>query len=438
MKCWDFWRYTVGIGAATALLAGCGGGSQPPIGAPVVGMPLQAQMRSGAAVARDSTIAHHNKTASPSYQVVYRFAGGTDGQNPQASLIDVNGTLYGTTTAGGAYCEGSASTGCGTVFSVTPTGTEDVLHSFGNGADGTAPTSSLINVKGRLYSTTEFGGANGDGTVFSITSAGAETVLHSFGDSGDGADPYASLINVKGTLYGTTQKGGNAACYLGFACGTVFKITPSGKESIVYSFKGSYYGDGAYPAAPLVNVNGTLYGTTPNGGRREDGTVFAVTQSGAENVLHSFNIVRRRESGAYPYAALIDVNGTLYGATRQGGGSNFGTIFSITPSGAFAVLLSFNLTDGAFPHAGLINVKGTLYGTTEVGGAHGVGTVFAIRTSGMETVLHSFGGSGDGEYPLAGLINLKGTLYGTTYAGGSTSCSFSGYSGCGTVFSLTP
>jgi uncharacterized repeat protein (TIGR03803 family) len=364
--------------------------------------------------------------------VLYSFKGGSqDGADPHAGLIDVNGTLYGTTPTGGAN-------GDGTVFAITTSGTETALHSFGGSGDGADPYAGLIEVKGTLYSTTEFGGAKGDGTVFSITPSGAETVLHSFGRSGDGADPYAGLINVKGALYGTTQKGGDAACYFGFACGTVFKITPSGKESVVYSFKGSYYGDGAYPTAPLVNVNGTLYGTTQNGGRREDGTVFAVTPSGTENVLHNFNIVRRRASGAYPYAGLLDANGALYGATRQGGDSDFGTIFSITPSRTFAVLLSFNLTDGAFPAAGLINVKGTLYGTTEVGGANGVGTVFAITTSGMETVLHSFGGPGDGQYPLAGLINIKGTLYGTTYAGGSGSCSFSGYSGCGTVFSLKP
>jgi uncharacterized repeat protein (TIGR03803 family) len=146
-------------------------------------------------------------------------------------------------------------------------------------------------------------------------------------------------------------------------------------------------------------------------------------------VLHNFKGI---PDGEYPYAGLINVNGTLYGTTYFGGAYDDGTVFSITTSGKATVLHSFGMTgDGEYPYAGLIDVKGTLYGTTyEGGGATGGGTVFAITTSGKETVLHSFTGSGDGEYPNAGLIDVKGTLYGTTADGGAN--------GGGTVFGLSP
>jgi uncharacterized repeat protein (TIGR03803 family) len=231
----------------------------------------------------------------------------------------------------------------------------------------------LINVKGTLYGTTFLGGANGDGTVFKLTTSGTETVLHNFPTgSRDGYFLYAGLLNVKGTLYSTTYAGGASSF------GTVFSITTSGAETVLYSFKGAP-GDGLFPYAGLINVKGTLYGATYEGGANYDGTVFAITTSGAETVLYSFK-----------------------------GGSG----------------------DGEDPEAGLINVKGTLYGTTYEGGANGDGTVFKITTSGAETVLHSFGGLGDGALPLAGLLNFEGTLYGTTYEGGAN--------GDGTVFSLKP
>src|SRR5579871_1685623 len=152
--------------------------------------------------------------------------------------------------------------------------TETVLHSFGTG-DGEVVYAGLTNVKGTLYGTTIDGGASGYGTVFKITTAGKESVLHSFTGSGDGAYPYGGLIDVKGTLYGTTLSAGGSACYSN-GCGTVFKITTSGKERVVYSFKGGP-GDGAFPEAGLTDVNGTLFGTTSSGGSSNLGAVFRVT-----------------------------------------------------------------------------------------------------------------------------------------------------------------
>jgi len=355
--------------------------------------------------------------------VLYSFGGSGDAANPYAGLINVNGMLYGTTAYGGAN-------GDGTVFSITPSGTETVLYSFkGGSGDGAYPFAGLINIKGTFYGTTSEGGANcgssgGCGTVFAITPAGTETVLHSFGGSGDGNGPLAGLIKVKGTLYGTTQEGGANGD------GIVFSITPSGTEAVLYSFKGGS-GDGEFPLAGLINVKGTLYGTTVYGGANDDGTVFSITPSGTETVLYSFK--GGSGDGEYPYAGVINVKGALYGTTHRGGANGDGTVFSTTPSGTETVLYSFKggSGDGEYPYAGLINVKGTLYGTTIEGGTNGVGTIFSTTPSGTETVLHSFGGSGDGEYPYyGGLINVKGKFYGTTYYGGAN--------GDGTVFRLSP
>jgi uncharacterized repeat protein (TIGR03803 family) len=159
--------------------------------------------------------------------------------------------------------------------------------------------------------------------------------------------------------------------------GTVFTSTPSGTESVLYDFKLSH--DGAHSTAPLINVKGTLYGDTFYGGRDTKGTIFSVTTGGTETVLHYFSEVEHHD-GWHPVGNLLDVNGTLYGTTEYGGTIGYGTIFSITTSGKETVLHSFTGKpgDGANPQAGLVDVNGTLYGTTSSGGANGYGTVFSI------------------------------------------------------------
>jgi uncharacterized repeat protein (TIGR03803 family) len=223
---------------AAAIFAGCGG-SQPPVSA---------------------SSAMPQSRASSGYKSLYSFGKRfRDAQEPKAALIDLNGTLYGTTVAGGSYLECFG--GCGTVFTITLSGKEKVLHNFASGSDGANPGASLLAEKGVLYGTTEYGGGEDNfGTVFKISTTGIEKVLHSFGydDHGfyyyDGANPVASLIDVKGKLYGTTSSGGSNGQ------GTVFKISTSGKEKVLHSFE--LYLDAAVPVANLVNVNGTLYGTT--------------------------------------------------------------------------------------------------------------------------------------------------------------------------------
>jgi uncharacterized repeat protein (TIGR03803 family) len=278
-------------------------------------------------------------TPSGHETVLHEFTGPPDGSSPEARLLNVDGTLYGTTVAGGPHVGIYCRSGCGTVFSITPGGKEKVLYSFGaHPSDGALPAAGLTDVKGTLYGTTGYGGAYGEGTVFSITPGGKEKVLYSFGASYlGGLQPAAGLVEVSGTLYGTTNHGGvTGSCYTGAGCGTVFSITPSGKEKVLYRFSGP---DGAYPDATLLNVNGTLYGTTFAGGTNTCnqlgcGTTFSITRSGHETVLYSF---KGGQDGENPLSGLSYVNGTFYGTTPYGGayggtkGASGGTVYSITP-----------------------------------------------------------------------------------------------------------
>ena len=352
------------------------------------------------------------------YLLLYSFKSGGDAGYPYDSLTPLNGTLYGTTYGGGGGYE------WGTVFNVSTRGEEHVLYRFKAGTkDGAHPYAGLVAVNGTLYGTTYQGGASGAGTVFSVSTSGVEHMLYSFKGGKDGQYPYARLLDVNGTLYGTTYQGG---VYPGW--GVVFKITTSGEEHVIHSFKAG--NDGAHPFAGLISVKGLLYGTTYQGGTSGAGTVFRVSPSGDEKVIYSF---KGGSDGQYPYARLLDLGGTLYGTTYSGGVSyGWGVIFKVTTSGKEDVLYRFKANaDGAHPYyAGLIAQNGTLYGATYQGGVKGAGTIFSERPSGgNDHVLYSFKGGTDGQYPYAGLIALDGAVYGTTYQGGA--------SDAGTIFRLS-
>ncbi|HTA55822.1 MAG TPA: choice-of-anchor tandem repeat GloVer-containing protein, partial [Candidatus Acidoferrales bacterium] len=162
--------------------------------------------------------------------------------------------------------------------------------------------------------------------------SGAEATIYSFGapsHTGDGLTPYGGLTNVSGVLYGTTEYGGAGGyCPSSGGCGTVFRVTTSGAETLLHSF-GSTPEDGQNPyLESLINVNGKLYGTTSSGGAHGHGTIFRITKSGAETVLYSFG--GGSGDGAYPFSGLVKVNGTLYGTTYRGGAHGFGTFFSLS------------------------------------------------------------------------------------------------------------
>ena len=307
---------------------------------------------------------------------------GTDGSFPAASLIfDTAGNLYGTTAGGGTYTKG-------TVFELTPAGggtwTEKVLYSFGNGTDGFSPYSGLVfDAAGNLYGTAYYGGTYSRGTVFELTpQAGGtwtEQVLHSFGNGTDASAPFAGLaFDTAGNLYGTTEVGG------AHTAGTVYELTPAGggawTEKVVYSFVNNGT-DGTVPKSGVIfDGAGNLYGTTNQGGTYTLGTLFELTPAGGgtwtEQVLHNFG---NGTDGAVPYSTLIfDTAGNLYGTTYQGGSYGGGTVFRFNAQGE-VLLQSFSGTDGANPIAALIfDGAGNLYGTTIAGGASNEGAVFEI------------------------------------------------------------
>jgi uncharacterized repeat protein (TIGR03803 family) len=367
--------------------------------------------------------------------VLYSFQGGTvDGSLPYAGLaLGSDGSFYGTTYFGGAY--GTATTG-GTVFRITPAGIETVLHSFGSGtADGSGPEAGLIlGSDGNFYSTTQAGGTYADGTVFKITPAGAETVVYSFGSDADadGSYPFGPLIQGSdGNFYVTTGTGG------AYNYGSVVKITPEGAETVLHSFGGGN-ADGSIPEAALIQgSDGNFYGTTGSGGTYNNGTVFKITATGDETVLYSFK--GGTTDGSGPQGALVQgSDGNFYGTTGFAGASNSGTAFGISPAGAETMLYSFGggTADGSHPDAALIQGSdGNFYGTTQTGGTGSSGTVFKVTPAGVETVLYSFTpseiGTGDADQPYGALIQgVDGNFYGTTGAGGTV--------GSGTIFKVTP
>jgi uncharacterized repeat protein (TIGR03803 family) len=365
------------------------------------------------------------------------------GEFPWGSLVvDAQGNLFGTTGAGGAY-------GDGTVFEIVKTSsgyasTPTTLVEFDD-ANGAFPEAALIvDANGNLFGTTSSGGAYGNGTVFEIakTSSGyasTPTTLVSFDDI-HGSFPLAGLIaDANGNLFGTTNAGGL------YGDGTVFEIvkTSSGyatTPTILVNFDNT---NGAFPLAGLVaDANGNLFGTTVAGGVYGDGTVFEIARSssgyaGTPTTLANFDYT----SGAFPEAALIvDANGNLFGTTEAGGAYGFGTVFEIANTrGVYAgtptTLVDFDSSRGAFPVASLIiDGNSNLFGTTKYGGAYGAGSVFEIANSGgvyggTPITLVSFNGA-DGSHPAAGLISDgSGNLFGTTVDGGSTNT--------GTVFEIT-
>jgi uncharacterized repeat protein (TIGR03803 family) len=314
----------------------------------------------------------------------------------------------------------------------SPAQTFTNLVSF-NGSNGNNPLYMTLvdGADGNFYGATYNGGGKPAcpdcGTVFKVTPAGSLTTLYSFGGP-DGANPAAGLIRAgDGNFYGTTVAGGTDGG------GTIFRITPAGVLTTLYSFPAASGVFGNSPYAPLIQAaDGNFYGTTLSGGAYGDGTVFRMTPDGVVTTLHSFNLA----DGAFPFAALLQAaDGNFYGTTSAGPVSySGGTIFKITSGGVFTSLYSFGSNDdGELPFGGLVQASdGNFYGTTSSGGLL-EGTVFQMTPAGEVTTLYDFLYAA----PSAGLIQATdGNLYGTTSDGGGDG----GYqqSGSGTIFKITP
>ncbi len=343
---------------------------------------------------------------------------------------------------------------CAPWSAAAPAQTFKSLLSF-DGSNGANPyTMSLVQgTDGNFYGTTETGGANdncasGCGTVFKITAAGALVTLHSF-DGADGEYPTAGLVlGTDGNFYGTTSAGGaNNSCFDG--CGTIFRITPGGTLTTLYSFCAqTKCADGYSPLGGLIQAtDGNLYGTTVYGGANNPGTIFKITLAGALTTLYSFCGQTNCSDGADPYAGLVQgSDGNFYGTTSAGGNyvsycgsTGCGTVFKITPQGTFTTIYRFcaqtNCADGEIPYAGLVQARsGNFYGTTFHGGnTSDTGTVFEISSTGTLTTLYSFctlAGCLDGARPYAGLVQATDqNFYGTTYEDGAN--------GWGTAYKIT-
>ena len=356
------------------------------------------------------------------FKVLYTFQGSSDGGEPYAGLVrDSAGNLYGTAISSGAF-------GWGVVFKVNPSGTETVLHSFGDGSkDGRTPYGGLVRDKaGNLYGTTYEGGGigcvDGCGTVFKVDTTGTETVLHSFaGGTTDGCFPYAGLLLKAGYLYGTTQACG-ASSY-----GTVFRLSTSGKETILHNFAGGT-ADGANPlyGSLLMDTKGALYGVAQYGGTANQGVVYKLNPGGALRVLYSF--AGGTTDGCNPDGTpAMDTLGNLYGTAVACGSSNMGIVWKVNRSRKEKVLHNFagGAKDGADPIAGVIlDANGNLYGDTQYGGGSGCfgtgcGTVYKVSATGKLTLLHIFVGS-EGALPVGSVIrDTNGNLYGTAFLGGT-------------------
>jgi uncharacterized repeat protein (TIGR03803 family) len=331
--------------------------------------------------------------ASGRETILHAFTGGPDGGWPNAApVLDARGNLYGTALQGGnTGCTNYQQVGCGTVFQVDASGKFSVLYTFTGGADGAVPGGSLTrDGSGNLYGTTCAGGM-GYGVVFKLDTSGHETALHSFAFN-DGDCSYAHLIaDSADNIYGTTYEGGNVNCpYVSVGCGVVFKLDPAGNETVLHNFSGAP--DGAFPYRGLIfDPEGNLYGATGGGGLGCSGggcgTVFKVTPAGDETVLYKF----QGSDGLYPSAAVLrDSRGNLYGTTKAGGSYNNGVIFKVTLGGKETVLYNFTGgADGSTPESWLApDRKGNFYGTTALGGDdscgpfhEGCGTVFEISAN---------------------------------------------------------
>lgn len=369
---------------------------------------------------------------------------GVNGSYPTYGTLvqGVDGNLYGTTSAGGS---GNA----GTIFRMTPAGALTTLYNFCTQPkciDGSNPEGGLtVGPDGNMYGTTSSSGPHGGGTVYKISLDGTFSTLYGFcarSNCTDGGAPYAApVLGFDGNFYGTTHLYG-AHWYAANTGGTIYKITPSGKLTTIYSFCAQAdCTDGQLPIAGLAQgSNGEFYGTTTGGccGSETNGfgnaTIFEIAPSGAFALLATFGLYLE---GANPVAGLaLGQDGNLYGIAWDGG-----VIFKTTLGGTTTVLSELcpvsPCPDGNLPTATLEwATDGKFYGTTSsYGSTSNAGTIFRVTRTGTVTLLHQFQGAGDGSEPEGGLFQAtSGDFYGTaTYGGIYKSCA----KHCGTVFRLS-
>jgi len=336
-------------------------------------------------------------------QTIYSFTGAAGGGHPNGLTRGLNGTLFGTTQAGGVD-------GSGTVFFIDTNGVPQTLYSFTGTNDGKHPNGDLLQqANGALLGTTFGGGSNGFGTIFRLETNNLLTKLFDF-DHTNGVLPTAGLTKTAdGSPYGTSYEGGI------FHFGTLFRLDTNGAYSVQVPFDST---NGAFPHCKLtLGSDGQLYGTTYKGGRFGSGTVFTMTPGGPLTTLASFD----GTNGAFPMASLSQgTDGSFCGVTSSGGTFGLGTVFRVTRAGVLSNVYSFaGPVDGSHPQATpLLSSDGNFYGTTSDGGTFGLGTIFRLTPGGALTTIAQFDGF-NGANPEAPLTEAEdGSLYGMTQNGG--------------------
>jgi uncharacterized repeat protein (TIGR03803 family) len=365
------------------------------------------------------------------FKILHTFGKGTDGQNPYGDLLlDAAGNIYGTTDVGGAH-------GVGTVYKLDRRGKETMLYSFTGNIGDHFPAAGLIQDKGGNFYGTTSGTAYANecspdcGSVFKLSKNGLYTVLHIF-TGPDGALPeFGSLVrDASGNLFGSTLYGGDLSCNNGEGCGVVFKVSKTGKYTLLHSFKNGT--DGASPLGSLVlDPVGNPYGTAANGGnpacRFGCGVVFKVNQAGKFNVVYGFP---GQAHGSYPSGGMVrDQAGNLYGVSGGGGDlkcnpDGCGVVFKLDTRGKETVLYRFpGGAAGEFPSLDLArDAAGNLYGKafrfdSQQCKKNGCPIVFKLDASGKETVLYTF--TQDLEQINGGVaLDSAGNVLGATTYGG--------------------
>ena len=354
----------------------------------------------------------------------------TNGSNPFVLLPDANGYFYGATSNGGLD-------NYGTIFELTPDGGNfSSLVSFDSVTNGAAPNSFILAGDTNFYGTTSTGGTAGNGTVFQMTPAGVLTTVFAFSGDANGGNPTGIGQGGDGNLYGSTTAGGTNGA------GTIFTVTPGGALTTLAEFPaqaGFADGTGSLPysaTSTLTALDGTVYGVTMFCGNYDDseGSVFSLAPDGTVTTLFSFDSDDNGNypDGSDPFVLLQGPDGNLYGATSGDGPGGYGTIFELGTDGSgFTTLVSFDSTDnGAYPNTLILGSDGNFYGTTSNGGPTDSGTVFEMTPDGTLTTLFTFSGDANGSYPVNLMQGVDGNLYGVTAGGGAN--------GSGTIFQLTP
>jgi uncharacterized repeat protein (TIGR03803 family) len=371
---------------------------------PQVGSPTVASAKAGKSFSQPLPNAY-------SYRILHSFGSGTDGADPEFSLVaDDSGNLYGVTAAGGPE-------NAGIVFKVDPSGNETVLHAFGRGHQH-GPTSDLIRLHHDLFGAATGGGNNG-GFVYRIRLDGKfQGVFHQFRRF-DAAGPVGQLaIDSEGNIYGTSEQ----------QFGSVFQLTPGGTLNVLYHFPRDIHHRERPRSGVSLDALGNLFGTVSRGGSPGRGAIFEITTTGAESTVYAFTGGPNGHlpNGHLPESPLVlDGAGNIYG-TAAGRGGNDGIAYMVTPSGTETILHYFAgccSNDGLTSGLLRLSSDGKLLGTTPSDGEYGGGTLYVISRRGFE-VVHNFGGKtyqgvADGKFPSGGVIDLQGKIYGVTAAGGA-------------------